>query len=160
MSEIDSEPFPKRALIGAGALIGVTLILTGAVSFGFIGKPGTANEVRTERHMAVRSERTLVFSDHPGGVLLINDVDSKAVVRAMMPGEKSGFIRGVLRSFGRERRAKNVDAKTAYRLTLWVDYSLSLKDLGTGRIVELGSFGPDNRAAFAALLEPEKVAAR
>jgi hypothetical protein len=47
-----------------------------------------------------------------------------------------------------------------YRLTLWDDYSLSLTDTGTGRTIELGSFGPDNRAAFAALLPPEKVAMR
>jgi putative photosynthetic complex assembly protein len=77
-----------------------------------------------------------------------------------MPGEPSGFIRGVLRSFARERRAKNIKMEVAYRLTLWDDYSLSLTDTGTGRTIELGSFGPDNRAAFAALLPPEKVAMR
>jgi putative photosynthetic complex assembly protein len=160
MSEIDSEPFPKRALIAAGALVGVTLLLTGAVSAGLINKNPTAPEARAEHHMAKRSTRTLIFSDHPGGVLLIRDAQNKAVVRAIMPGEKSGFIRGVLRSFARERRAKNIGPDAAYQLSLWADYSLSLTDLGTGRIIELGSFGADNRAAFAALLEPEKVAMR
>ena len=160
MSEIDSEPFPKRALIAAGSLVGVTLLLTGAVSTGLINKNATAPEARTEQHMAKRSSRTLVFSDHPGGVLIIRDAQSKAVVRAIMPGEKSGFIRGVLRSFARERRSKQVGPDAAYQLSLWADYSLSLTDLGTGRIIELGSFGSDNRASFAALLEPEKIAAR
>ena len=160
MSEIDSEPFPKRALIAAGALVGITLLLTGAVSAGFLSKPSDANTARVEKKMAVRVTRTLAFGDHPGGVLLIRDVKDNKIVRAIMPGEKSGFIRGVLRSFARERRAKNIGMEVAYRLTLWEDYSLSLTDTGTGRTIELGSFGPDNRAAFAALLPPEKVAMR
>jgi putative photosynthetic complex assembly protein len=158
MSEIDSEPFPKRALIAAGLLVGITLALTGAVSVGLIKKPETAAEARSEKKMAARSSRTLVFTDHPGGVLLIRDVKEKTLVRAVMPGENSGFIRGVLRSFARERRAKKIGPDAAYRLTLWADNSLSLVDLATGRVIELGSFGPDNRAAFAALLKPEKVA--
>jgi putative photosynthetic complex assembly protein len=159
MSEIDSQPFPRRALIAAGAVVGMTVALTGAVSVGLLKKADTAAEVRTDKKMAVRSSRTLRFTDHHGGVLLIQDVEEKTLVRAVMPGENSGFIRGVLRSFARERRAKNISADTAYKLTLWADNSLSLVDIGTGRVIELGSFGPDNRAAFAALLKPEKVAA-
>jgi putative photosynthetic complex assembly protein len=160
MSEIDSEPFPRRALIAAGVLVGITLVLTGAVSAGLLSKPSDANTARIEKKMAVRATRTLSFSDHPGGALMISDVKQNSVVRVIMPGEPSGFIRGVLRSFARERRAKNVTMEVAYRLTLWDDYSLSLTDTGTGRTIELGSFGPDNRAAFAALLPPEKVAMR
>lgn len=159
MSEIDSQPFPRRALIAAGAVVGMTVALTGAVSVGLLKKADTAAEARTDKKMAVRSSRTLRFTDHHGGVLLIQDVEEKTLVRAVMPGENSGFIRGVLRSFARERRAKNISADTAYKLTLWADNSLSLVDIGTGRVIELGSFGPDNRAAFAALLKPEKVAA-
>lgn len=159
MSEIDSQPFPRRALIAAGAVVGMTVALTGAVSVGLLKKADTAAEVRTDKKMAVRSSRTLRFTDHHGGVLLIQDVEEKTLVRAVMPGENSGFIRGVLRSFARERRSKNISADTAYKLTLWADNSLSLVDIGTGRVIELGSFGPDNRAAFAALLKPEKVAA-
>lgn len=160
MSEIDSEPFPRRALIAAGALVGITLVLTGAVSAGLLSKPSDANTARVEKKMAVRATRTLSFSDHPGGVLLIRDVKQNNLARAIMPGEPSGFIRGVLRSFARERRAKNITMEVAYRLTLWDDYSLSLTDTGTGRTIELGSFGPDNRAAFAALLPPEKLVMR
>ncbi len=160
MSEIDSEPFPKRALIAAGALVGVTLALTGAVSLGLISKPSDPQTARIEQKMEVRASRMLTFTDRPGAVLLIRDAEANRVVDAVMPGEKSGFIRGVLRSFGRERRAKNVSAQVAYRLTLWQDYSLSLTDIGTARTIELGSFGPDNRAVFAALLPPEKVVMR
>ena len=39
-----------------------------------------------------------------------------------------------------------------FTLTLWKNRTLSLEDKSTGRSIELGSFGPDNRAAFAALL--------
>jgi putative photosynthetic complex assembly protein len=160
MSEIDSQPFPRRALIAAAALVGVTLALTGAVSLGLLKKPSPPQTARMEKKMEMRSSRMLSFVDHPGGVLLIRDAEQNSVVHAIMPGEKSGFIRGVLRSFGRERRSKNVGVEVAYRLTLWKDYSLSLTDTGTGRTIELGSFGPDNRAAFMALLPPEKIALR
>jgi hypothetical protein len=39
-------------------------------------------------------------------------------------------------------------------ITQWADGALTLKDASTGRIVELGSFGHTNRAAFAQLLAP------
>jgi hypothetical protein len=34
---------------------------------------------------------------------------------------------------------------------------LSLTDSATGRALELGAFGPSNRAAFMALLTPEQA---
>ena len=89
MSEIDSERFPKGALIAAGLLVGITLLLTGAVSAGLIGKPSDAITARVEKKMAVRMSRTLAFADHPGGVLLITDVEKKSLVRAIMPGDRS-----------------------------------------------------------------------
>jgi hypothetical protein len=42
----------------------------------------------------------------------------------------------------------------AVTITEWADGALTLKDPSTGRILELGSFGHTNRAAFAQLLAP------
>lgn len=163
MSEIDSQPFPKAALIAATALVGITLALTGAVSAGLIAKPLDAETAREQSHMPIREQRVLTFVDRPGGALEIRDVGRQTLVRVIEPGEKSGFIRGLLRSFGRERRMFKAGPEAPYRLTLWADNSLSITDLATKRTVELGSFGPDNRAAFAALLPSQtthQVAAR
>lgn len=161
MSEIDSKPFPKGALIAAAGLVGVTLVLTGATSAGLIAKPKDAAVMRDESHMTARAQRTLAFADKPGGALEIRDVGEGRIARIIQPGEKSGFIRGVLRSFGRERMIRHLGREAPFRLTLWANNSLSITDLATGRTVELDAFGPDNRAAFAALLQThQQVAAR
>lgn len=152
MSEIDSQPFPKAVLIAAAGLVGTTLALTGAVSSGLIPKPKDAAALRSESHMPALAEKTLAFADKPGGALLITDLDRDQVVRTIQPGEKSGFIRGVLRSFARERMINHLGGEKPFRLTLWANHSLSIRDLATGETVELDAFGPDNRAAFAALL--------
>ncbi len=156
MSEIDSQPFPRAALYAAAALVGTTLALTGAVSAGLIPKPKNAAVLRDETKMAALSQRTLAFADLPGGALEIRDVGSDSVARTIRPGEKSGFIRGVLRSFARERMLRELGPEAAFRLTLWANQSLSITDLATGRTVELDAFGPDNRAAFAALLPHQR----
>jgi putative photosynthetic complex assembly protein len=67
-----------------------------------------------------------------------------------VPG--NGFVRGVMRGMARDRRAHGVGMEPPFALTLWRNGTLSLTDKSTGRAIELGSFGPDNRAAFAALL--------
>lgn len=161
MSEIDSQPFPKGALIAATMLVGTTLVLTGATSAGLLSKPKDAAVLRDESHMAAAAQRTLAFADLPGGALEIRDVGAGKIARTIQQGEKSGFIRGVLRSFGRERMIRKLGPEAPFRLTLWANQSLSITDLATGRTVELDAFGPDNRAVFAALLQPQReVAAR
>lgn len=56
----------------------------------------------------------------------------------------------------RERTLKDAGRDSPVRITEWADGALTLTDLGTGRIIELGSFGPDNRRAFAAILAGKK----
>ena len=51
-----------------------------------------------------------------------------------------------------ERHFRGVGMTPPFTLTLWQNGTLSLVDKATGRAIELGSFGPDNRAAFAALM--------
>ncbi len=43
-------------------------------------------------------------------------------------------------------------AEPHFELVAWGDGSLSLTDTASGRMIELGAFGPDNRAIFAGLL--------
>ena len=157
MSEIDSERFPKKALIGAGALISFTLLFTGATSLGLIQKPPSAQQARVANQIAQISSRSLSFMDAPDGVLEIRDTEKNEIAHIIKKGEKSGFIRGVLRGMARERKMNDVGESPPFRLTLWANNALSLTDTMTGRTIELGSFGKDNRASFAALLEPVKV---
>jgi putative photosynthetic complex assembly protein len=160
MSEIDSKPFPRGALIAAASLVGFTVAFTGAVSAGLIAKPKDEADRRVESHMAARSEIRLQFADATDGALLISDAATGRIVRTVAPGDEGGFIRGVLRSMARERRMMQLDKTATFRLVMWQNSSLSLTDPDTGRTIELDSFGTDNRAAFAALLPASKVAAR
>jgi putative photosynthetic complex assembly protein len=57
-----------------------------------------------------------------------------------------------MRGMARERHMHGIGMAPPFTLTLWKNGTLSLEDKTTGRAVELGSFGPDNRAAFAAFL--------
>ena len=68
------------------------------------------------------------------------------------PGSNSGFIRGTMRGILRERMLHEVDRNGPVKITQWADGALTLTDPSTGRILELGSFGHTNRAAYAVLL--------
>lgn len=146
------EPFPKRALVGAGLVVGMTLLLTGGVSLGLIAKPQNAQQVRVAEGLKPLTSRQFTFADQPGGALLIGDAATGQTATVIAPGENSGFIRGVLRGMMRERKMSGIGIEAPFTLTHWEDQRLSLEDTSTGRVIELGSFGPDNRKAFMTLL--------
>lgn len=144
---------PKGAIWFCAAVIGFTLIAAGAVRLGFVPVTASPVAVRTAAQLTPTATRTLSFADQPGGGLLITDTVTGDVAKTIKPGEPSGFIRGLLRGLGRERRMKNVGMAVPYRLESWPNGQLSLTDTGTGRSIELSAFGPDNRAFMAALLK-------
>jgi putative photosynthetic complex assembly protein len=85
--------------------------------------------------------------------LVISDSGTNEEVVVLEPGTNSGFIRGVMRGLMRERMLKEAQRDAPVKVTQWADGALTLTDISTGRIIELGSFGPDNRRAFAAILD-------
>jgi putative photosynthetic complex assembly protein len=153
-------PFPRLPLIGAGLLIASTLVLVASAKLSSVGvyrAPRPQPEIM----------RDLRFEDLPNGSIAVFDAstDEEAVVLAQ---GANGFIRGVLRSFARERRV-NQDAVTTatsgppFRISMSADYELSIQDMATGRIVELNAFGETNAGAFAQLLtahSPQSIGAR
>lgn len=142
---------PPGALRLAGALVAATLALVISVQAGFLDRAPTAAELRAEAGVQPAVDRLLHFSDRADGAVVITDARTGAEV-AVVGREGGGFIRGVMRGLARERRMHHSGAAAPFRLTQWRDGALSLTDTATGRIIELGSFGPDNRAAFARLL--------
>lgn len=156
-----AEPFPRRALYAAAACVLLTLGLTSAVSFGLISGPKTAQAARIEAGIAPVVSRELRFLDQPDGAVLVEDINTPSASSVIAPGSNQGFIRGVLRGLARDRKMRGIDAAPPFRLTLWANGRLSLQDSVTGRTIELDSFGPDNRAAFARLLPGNsQIAAR
>ncbi|GLR47748.1 photosynthetic complex assembly protein PuhC [Sphingomonas astaxanthinifaciens] len=142
---------PPGALKAAFALIAVSLLLVSAVRLGLVSAGPSPAEARAEAHEVPVAERLLRFADSPDGKVLVSDASSGAEVAAIGT-EGSGFIRGVMRGLARERHLAGDGAAAPFRLARWPDGALSLTDTATGRVIELGSFGPTNRAAFAAFL--------
>jgi putative photosynthetic complex assembly protein len=102
-------------------------------------------------------ERQLRFADSADGHVLVTDAVSGRQI-ASIGREGSGFIRGVMRGLARERRQHKHGEAAPFRLSSWPDGALTLTDDTTGRVIELGSFGPTNRAAFAQFLPNGRTA--
>lgn len=142
---------PPGAIALAGGLVVLSLLLVGAVRLDLVSPAPSAAAERARAQVAPVRERLLTFADRADGAVVVTDMSSGAEV-AVIGREGGGFIRGVMRGLARERRMHGLGGAQPFRLTEWSDGELSLTDTGTGRIIELGGFGPTNRAAFAALL--------
>lgn len=155
MSGFTNERFPKSALYAAGALITMSIFMVGSIRAGLLPAPETAPQSRERRQVEVIATRQFLFEDCEDGALWVTDVGTNRLAFVFPAGSNTGFIRGVMRGLMRERRLKEVDERSgAVTVTQWADGALTLEDGGTGRIIELGSFGQTNRAAFAQLLVP------
>lgn len=132
---------PRGALLGAGALIGLSLLMVAAVRLGVV-------ELLVEPEAAVSERLVLQFEDGADGSVAVLDVEEDEVLAVLEPGE-GGFARGVLRALVRERRQHDIGAATPFALVRFADDRLSLEDPSTGRRIDLGAFGPTNAAVFA-----------
>lgn len=147
------QPIPRGALWFVAVLVTFTMMSAGAVRLGYAPVASSPVAVRTAAKLTPTATRNLSFVDRADGGLTITDVGTGRIVKSIVPGEPSGFIRGMLRGMGRERRMNNVAKTVPYRLESWPNGQLSLTDTGTGRSIELTAFGPTNRTAMADLLK-------
>jgi putative photosynthetic complex assembly protein len=154
MSDFAHEEFPQWVLVAAGGVVAIALIVVFGVRAGVVPARPTAPELRAVKHVGVIKERDFIFADRADGALVATDAKTGQVALVLEPGSNSGFIRGVMRGMMRERQLHEVSRYGAVTITEWADGALTLKDPSTGRILELGSFGHTNRAAFAQLLAP------
>ena len=97
------------------------------------------------------SVREFRFEDRADGSIAVLDPASGRVVETVAPGS-NGFLRGTMRGLARERKRQGVSPELPFRMLGRADGRLTLEDPGTGRRVDLGSFGPSNAAAFAQLM--------
>ena len=137
-----SQPFPRGALLGAGALILFTLLAAGAsrLTGGPASQPtGTA-----------LASRDLRFEDLSDGGVLVRDARDGSTVDVLAPGS-NGFIRASLRSIARRRKFDG-EASQVFHLTAWADGRLTLDEPVTGSLIELEAFGRTNEMSFARLL--------
>jgi len=150
-----TRPFPRGALIVAAAFVGIAISAAVAVRVGIVDVAASPAALRASTHVQPIATRDLRFIDRADGAVVIEDVGKSRIATVIVPNQKTGFIRGVMRGLARERRMHGIGSEPPFRLTAWKDGELSLTDLATGRSIELNSFGTTNRASFAALLEPD-----
>lgn len=148
-----ADMLPRGTLVIAGALVLFALGATSIVRIAGIPAAASPAAFRTEAGIAAVASRELRFLDRRDGAVVIDDARTGRTAAVIAAGEKTGFIRGVMRGLARDRRARGIGDAPPFTLTLWRDGELSLTDRATGRQIELTAFGSTNRAAFAALLK-------
>jgi len=149
MSAIDTEPFPRGALIAAAAVIGFSLVATTAVRLERLAAP------RVPMLQAAPADYVdLRFADQPDGSVSVRDSRTGALIASLAPGT-NGFVRGVMRGLAHDRKRRGLDAGPPFRLAESDRSRLTLEDMATGRLVDLEAFGSSNRDAFLKLLHPE-----
>ena len=146
MSALDTEPFPRGALIAPSALIGISLAATTFVRV--TGMNTATAPVVTEaptRSIAVR------FIDEADGSVSVREGRTNALVTSLAPGS-DGFIRSVMRGLAHDRKRRGIGPEQPFLVSQWRDGRLALEDRATGRLIDLNAFGDSNRDAFARLL--------
>ncbi len=139
-----SHPFPRLPLLGAAVLIAAAVLLA---ALGRLGGLGAAPAALPQ----IVESRALHFEDRADGAVTIRDAQSGEIVEEVAPGS-GGFLRGVLRSLVRERRALGIGRQTPFELARSAGGQLALTDPATGRSIVLDAFGPSNVGAFERLL--------
>lgn len=158
MSAIDDRPFPRGALIGAGALVLCSLTLVGAARLEVMMSP----EARVAAEIAALPEgepvaaRTFRLEARDDGsvaaVPVAADGASAGPARLIGP-EEGGFIHGSLRGMARTRHMRGLDAAPVLTITRWSNGRISVEDRAAGTHFDVAAFGRTNAAAFAALLD-------
>ncbi len=146
---------PTGALIAAGILILFTLAIV--AWFRLAGHDPTAQVPDPNFGSQVRELR---FVDGAEGTVTVYEVRAGAAdqnVHVIQPGE-GGFIRGVLRSLARSRRASGISREYPFLLIQDANGSLLLEDPRTDQRIDLQAFGPSNIEAFRALLTSDSAA--
>ncbi len=140
-----SEPYiPKQVLLAFGVIIAATLI---GVAFARFNSTGDG----LQPSAPVLVTRALLFADLPDGSVGIWE-PGKLASMTVLPGGTNGFIRATMRGLARERKRTGFDMSKPFELSSHTDGTLTLNDTATGRMIDLGSFGPTNAQDFARLL--------
>lgn len=145
---------PRGALIAAALLIGLTIAAVAVFRIADIDPVAMVPEPN-----ATVESRTLRFEDRPDGAVAVYELtegEPDRVVHVLETGD-GGFIRGVLRSLARARRAGGIGREHPFHLSLQADGRLLLEDPATRQRIHLQAFGPTNVESFRTLLVSEAV---
>jgi putative photosynthetic complex assembly protein len=145
----DDIDVPRKALLAIGAILLAALVMAGTARVTGVGRVPVPEST-------VYEQANLRFEDRGDGAIVVIDAANGRTATVLAPGTNN-FVRGVLRGFARDRRAREIGAEPPFALIRWSDGRLSLEDGSTGRKVDLESFGPTNLDSFAKLLAAARV---
>lgn len=149
--EKDEVTVNKVPLYLMGGIVALSLAMTAAVRLGLVEREAVPAEARAAAGVAVAAERPLKFFDEADGTVRVEDGKTAEVLARFGQGE-GGFIRATVRNLVHQRRIRGIGPEVPFRLIRWSNDTLTLADPTTGRSIEVGSFGPDNRAVYANML--------
>lgn len=138
-SKLPMLPLAAMAALVLSSLIGVGLVRLAGLS------------AQQQPDAATLAVRQLRFEDRDDGGIEVRDARSGALLDTVAPGT-NGFLRSTMRGLVRERKRQGLGPETPFELLGRSDGRLTLVDPGTGRRVDLESFGPSNSAVFARLM--------
>ncbi|MCU7369889.1 photosynthetic complex assembly protein PuhC [Paucibacter sp. O1-1] len=138
-SKLPMLPLAAMAALVLSSLIGVGLVRLAGLS------------AQQQPDAATLAVRQLRFEDRDDGGIEVHDARSGALLDTVAPGT-NGFLRSTMRGLVRERKRQGLGPETPFELLGRSDGRLTLVDPGTGRRVDLESFGPSNSAVFARLM--------
>jgi putative photosynthetic complex assembly protein len=138
------DALPRVPLMAAGGLVLATLLAVSLVQ-------ATGQGATRVADAPALSVRQFTFEDRSDGGIDVRRADTGQVVHSVAP-ETNGFLRGTMRGLARERKRQGLGPELPFELIGRADGRLTLADPGTGRRVDLDSFGPDNSAVFASLM--------
>lgn len=136
--------FPRGALWIAAGMIGLALLLA------VIGRTTGFGTLRMPEATFVEY-RDVRFLDGDAGTVVVLDGRSGERI-AVLPSGSDGFIRGVMRGFARDRRARGVGDEIPFRLGRATSGQFVLRDPVLDREIVVDAFGRTNVEAFARLL--------
>lgn len=144
-------PFPLMPLLGAGALVLVSLLSVAWVQWFADPAPDPAGA------SPVVASRTLQFEDADGGVVHVIDAGTGVLI-AELPFGEQGFVRATVRGLARARRARGLGAEVPFTLEQRASGQLLLIDPLTGQEIDLWAFGSLNAQPFSGFLHPHSSA--
>ncbi|HVY33942.1 MAG TPA: photosynthetic complex assembly protein PuhC [Caulobacteraceae bacterium] len=148
MSALDTEQFPRGALIAAGAMVFFSLAATTIVRLERLNAPPAPPSRAAPAPARAIDVR---FTDEPNGSVAVRDSRTDQVVFSLEPGT-NGFVRSVMRGLVLDRKRRGLGRAQPFRIAQWADGRLTLEDTATGRLIDLDAFGPTNRDAFGQML--------
>jgi len=136
---------PKPLLYAIFAMVLITIAIVG--TYRLLGlQPDGAITAEATHSIEVR------LIEHDSGDVDVILVETGEVIAAI-PEDDSGFLRGMIRSLGRQRTISQVSLEAPYRLSRRKDGTLTLDDPLTDESIALRAYGPDNRKQVATLLD-------